>query len=266
MDNPALRTLNDSGFPLQIAVHRKIDESTSEHGWKVRYSEHAWTNFADGRAGFLDLVLQNRHGTSFMAVECKRPRDAEWVFLHSDGEAQKRAHAQAWVSHYVGGGMPTFGWSGVTLNPTCAEAQFCAVRGQSTSERITLIEKTAAELVLATECLALEHKDYRPPSTENFKLFFSVIVTTARLTLARFDPAAISLQDGTLDNASFEQVPYVRFRKQLGVHHSLLTNDQYVQAEDIAYLKESTVFVVSAEAIADFLTEFEVNVGSLRGL
>ena len=265
MENPALRTLNESGFPLQIAVHRKIDETTSKHGWKVRYSEHAWTNFADGRAGFLDLVLEDHNGTSFMAVECKRPRDAEWVFLHSDGKAQKRAHAQAWISHYANGTMSTFGWSHITLDPTCAEAQFCAVRGQSTSDRITLIEKTAAELILATECLALEHKDYRPRESEDFKLFFSVIVTTAKLTLAHFDPALISLQDGTLDQAHFEQVPYVRFRKQLGVHHSLLTSEQYAQAGDIAYVKESTVFIVSAEAICDFLAEFEIRRASLRG-
>jgi hypothetical protein len=267
MENPALRTLNDSGFPLQVAVHRKVDETTSKHGWRVRYSEHAWSSQADSRSGFLDLVLEDQHGTSFMAVECKRPRDTEWVFLHSDGKVQKRAHAQAWISHYVGGSMPmpTFGWSHITLDPTCPEAQFCAVRGQSTSDRITLIEKSAAELILATECLALEHKDYRPPNTEDFKLFFSVIVTTARLTVAQFDPALISLQDGTLENAQFEQVPYVRFRKQLGVHHSLLTNEQYVAGGDISYLKESTVFIVSAEAVCDFLAEFEIRRASLRG-
>ena len=60
--------------------------------------------------------------------------------------------------------------------------------GQTTGERVTLIEKTAAELILATECLAREHKDYRPPQSENLKMFFSVIVTTAKLTVAKFDP------------------------------------------------------------------------------
>jgi hypothetical protein len=265
MDNPALRTLNDSGFPLQIAVHRHINETKSQHGWSVRYSEHAWTDHTDGRSGFLDLVLQNAHGTSFMAVECKRPRDTEWVFLHSDGKVQKRAHAQAWVSHYQAGRMARFGWSHLTLDPTCPEAQFCAVRGQTSGERVTLIEKTAAELILATECLAMEHKDYRHAGSEDFKLFFSLIVTTAKLTVAQFDTAAVSLKDGTLESADFEQVPYVRFRKQLGVHHSHLTPQQYAEGGDISYQKESTVFVVSAEAVADFLRDFEVRASSLRG-
>ena len=146
MENTALRTLNDSGFPLQVAVHRQINETTSRHGWSVRYSEHAWTDHTDGRSGFLDLVIHDKYGTSFMAVECKRPRDSEWVFLHSDGQVQKRAHAQAWISHYKSGSMARFGWSHLTLDPTCPEVQFCAVRGQTSGERVTLIEKTAAEL------------------------------------------------------------------------------------------------------------------------
>ena len=159
--------------------------------------------------------------------------------------------------------MPRFGWSHLTLDPTCPEAQFCAVRGQTTGERVTLIEKTAAELILATECLAREHKDYRPPQSENLKMFFSVIVTTAKLTVAKFDPGAISLADGTLSNAEFEHVPYVRFRKQLGVHNSQLTTEQYQEGGDISYMKESTVFVVSAEAVSDFLSEFEVRASSI---
>jgi hypothetical protein len=265
MENPALRTLNDSGFPLQVAVHRHINETKSRHGWSVRYSEHAWTNHTDGRSGFLDLVLQNEHGPDFIAVECKRLRNAEWVFLHSDGKAQKRAHAQAWISHYKTGRMAQFGWSHLMLDPTCPEAQFCAVRGQTSSERVTLIEKTAAELILATECLAMEHKDYRLAESENFKRFFSVIVTTAKLTVAQFDPTAISLKDGTLESAEFEPVPYVRFRKQLDVHHSHLTPQQYAQGGDISYLKESTVFVVHSESICDFLSNFKVRVSDLWG-
>ena len=264
MEQPALRTLNDSGFPLQIAVHRCIDETKSQHGWRVKYSEHAWMDHREGKSGFLDLVLQNQHGTTYMAVECKRPRDTEWVFLHSEGAMKSRAHAQGWVSYFTGGSMPRFGWSQLALDPTCAEAQFCAVRGQTAGERITLIEKTAAELTLATECLALEHKDYRHKTGDDLKMFFSVIVTTAKLTVATFDPAAISLQDGTLSDSKFETVPFVRFRKQLGVHHSLFTPEQYLTGGDLAYLKESTVFVVHAEHICSFLTDFEVRSSSLH--
>lgn len=69
----------------------------------------------------------------------------------------------------------------------------------------------------------------------------------------------LRLQDGTLSDAKFESVPFVRFRKQLGVHHSLFTPEQYLAGGDLAYLKESTVFVVNAEAICSFLTDFKVH-------
>jgi hypothetical protein len=264
MEDHTLRTLNESGFPLQVAIHRQVDVTTQLYGWKVLYSEHAWNSPAEARAGFLDLVIENRHGTSLMAIECKRPRDAEWVFLRSEGTAKRRAHVQAWISHYKNGSMPTFGWRQVTADPECPEMQFCAIRGQTTGDRVTLIERIAAELVLATESLAKEHKDYRPQRGEDLRLLYSVIVTTAQLKVATFDPSSISLQDGTLTNANFESVPFIRFRKQLGVHHKALTPDDYDSGIDVAYAKESTVFVVHAESLVKFLTEFELRSASLR--
>jgi hypothetical protein len=264
MTDTALRTLNDSGFPLQVAVQHEIERTKSTHGWSVRYTEHAWDSPSEGRSGFIDLVLLNQHRTGYMAVECKRPRDSEWVFLHSDGRADKRAHAQIWMSDFRSGSMRWFGWVQVVADPACPEAQFCAVRGQSAAERVTLLEKTAAELVLATERLAHEHKDYRHPEYPSVKLFSSLLITTAKLKVARFDPAAISLQDGTLQSASFENVPFVRFRKQLGVHTSHLTPQQYADGSDVAYLKESTVFVVNAECISQFLSEFNISGSSLN--
>jgi hypothetical protein len=264
MSDATLRTLNDSGFPLQVAVQHEIERTKTTHGWTVRYAEHAWESPSEGRSGFIDIVLLNQHGTGYLAVECKRPRDSEWVFLHSRGRADKRAHAQVWLSHFRRGSMKWFGWAQVAADPTCSEAQFCAVRGQSSAERVTLIEKTAAELVLATERLAHEHKDYRQPDHPNIKLFSCLLVTTATLKVARFDPAAISLVDGTLEHAEFDEVPFVRFRKQLGVHASELTPQQYAEGSDVAYLKESTVFVVNAAAISQFLSEFAFRDSSLH--
>ena len=264
MTDPALRTLNDSGFPLQIAVHHQIEQSKARHGWSVRYSEHAWDSRDEGRSGFIDLVLQNQYRTGYIVIECKRPRDSDWVFLHSDGKANTRAHAQVWVSHYLGGTMQWFDWSHVTVDPICPEVQFCAVRGQSTAERVTLLEKAAAELVLATERLAHEHRDYRHPENPSLQLFSCVLVTTAKLKVARFDPESISLVDGTLATATFEDVPFVRFRKQLGVHSSRLSSHQWSSGADVSYMKESTVFVVNAEYICQFLENFEIRDSSLQ--
>ena len=88
---------NESGYPLQIAIENQVAKTTGAHGWKVRYVEHAWTNNLDQETGYADLVLEDRDGSTFFVVECKRPRHATWLFMRSDGTAKDRRHAKAWV-------------------------------------------------------------------------------------------------------------------------------------------------------------------------
>lgn len=263
-DNASLRTANDSGFPLQIAVARHVGETTVAHGWTVRYAEHSWSNQVDGQSGFIDLVLQDRLKCTFTVVECKRVRNAEWVFLHSAGTAPKQNHAKAWISHYANGTMAQCGWYNISVNPACVEAQFCAVRGQSSNDRTTLLERVGSDLIAATEALAAEERDFRPDNCESIKIYFNVIVTTADLKVGEFDPANVSLSEGTLPSASFESVPYIRFRKQLSTRPTRFTPADYGKATDIAYSKENTVFVVRADALPDFLNELDVPERSLH--
>jgi hypothetical protein len=42
-----------------------------------------------------------------------------------------------------------------------------------------------------------------------------VLVTTAKLTLAWFAASAVSLKDGKVDIVDAQEVPFLRFRKQL---------------------------------------------------
>jgi hypothetical protein len=253
-----LRIANDSGFPLQIAIERAVSESTTENGWSVRYSEHAWSNQLDQQSGFIDLVLQNRYKTTFMVVECKRVRQSSWVFLQPDSRGTSRRHSKAWVSHYSAGAMMHFGWHDVPIDPTSPEATFCAVRGQSSNDRNTLLERIGGELISATESLAFEEKDFRPTIHPSIRYYFNVIVTTAELKVARFDPSKISLTDGSLAEAEIVDVPFVRFRKQLAMRNIALTPEDYKERTDVAYRKQNTVFVVRAEALSTFLDEFEI--------
>lgn len=92
-----LRTVNESGFPLQIAVANLIN-ARRPNGWSVRYTEHAWRDSDTGASGFIDLVLQHPADTQYLVVECKRVRDVEWVFLAEDGQARDRRQAKGWVS------------------------------------------------------------------------------------------------------------------------------------------------------------------------
>ena len=101
--SPSLQIANDSGFPLQIAVERHVADTVRTHGWTVRYSEHSWSNAAEGASGFIDIVLQDSNETTFLVLECKRVRDADWVFLPSDGKARSTNEAKIWFSHYGNG-------------------------------------------------------------------------------------------------------------------------------------------------------------------
>lgn len=80
----------------------------------------------------------------------------------------------------------------------------------------------------------------------------------------KFSPKSISLSDGTLASADFDDVPFVRFRKQMSMRGTLLTPDDYVNGRDSAYAKENTVFVVRADALLAFLEQFEVPKDSAR--
>ena len=86
-DPDAIKIANDSGFPLQIAIGHQIDSNATD-GWTVRHSEHAWTNRNDQQSGFIDLVLQDQYKTTYLVLECKRVRQATWLFMHPNGTAK----------------------------------------------------------------------------------------------------------------------------------------------------------------------------------
>lgn len=264
-ESNAVKIANDSGFPLQIAVETQVSQSTGSHGWKVRYSEHSWVNHADDTSGFIDLVLQDKHKGTFLVIECKRKNET-WVFMHTDGTAVKRRHAKAWVAHYSDGSMRRFGWTDVTPDPDCPEAMFCAVRGQSTSDKITMLERIGSDLVSATESLAQEERDFRQQNQESIRLYFNVVVTTAELKIAKFSPGDISLLNGTLADAQIEDVPFIRFRKQLSTRGGLFNPQDFANGIDPAYAKESTVFVVRASELLQFLHQFQLPDSEFRML
>lgn len=263
-DPEALKLANNSGFPLQIAIERAVQESSNIHGWSVRHTEHAWSNSLYQQNGFIDLVLQDQHKSTFLVVECKRFRQAAWLFMHSSGETKQRKHAKSWVSQYSDGRMTHFNWYDVAIDPASPEAMFCAVIGQSATDRSTLLERIGAEVVASTEALANEERDFRPDGYQSIRFYFSVIVTTAELKIAQFDPNVISLADGTIPDAEFETVPFVRFRKQLSMRPVNLSPKDYESGMDLSNSRQDTVFVVRADALVDFLQRFDIPTSELR--
>lgn len=81
--------------------------------------------------------------------------------------------------------------------------------------------------------------------------------------MAAYDPADISLADGTMHTAEFNEVPFVRFRKQLAWDAPKRIKPTAALPYDIAYARENTVFIVNASGLLQFLQEVELDDGSI---
>ena len=266
MDNNKLSdVVNRSGFPLQIGLEHLVNSTCDRHGWKVIFSEHSWENPTDGSSGFIDLVLEDRFGTSVLIVESKRVLDASWIFLVNAPEQMRRRHAKSWLMRYADGKFTYFGFKELTLEPTTPQSQYCVVDGQDPKSK-PMLERIASDVVSSTEGFAFEEKALHLKDRVALRIYFNVIVTTAKLEVCEFNPAHVSVQDGKVQDASFKEVPYLRFRKQLTYHHEVPQDYSVVGYREIARAKENTVFIVNAESFPDFLTEFEVDNNSLRGV
>jgi hypothetical protein len=255
-----LKSINASGYPLQIAIANAVKASSGSHGWRVLYEEHAWRR--DDREGFIDLVLEHENLQVVLLIECKRLSDTKWEFLHPEGHAHARRIARARLvirdEGSVRANYPI--WADAPADPPTPVASFCVMpkeRGGFTVDAI------AAELVAATEALEREECGYLDRrGGDSRRLYFAAIVTTAPLSVCTFDPNTISLADGRIaEGAKFVPVDALRYTKQLstrpigGVPVGLFGQEGDV----LVRAKERTVFVIRAEGLDDFLHDFNVD-------
>jgi len=246
------KTVNESGFPLQIAVSHFVDRQRPG-GWRVRYEEHAWRDRRSGELRFIDVVLQNSAGTAFMVIECKSVRGAEWIFLSKSTVLRPREDCVLWVSR-----TRNSGWKECRVEPPSFQSAFCAVTGQDGSPPRSMLERVASNVVSATEALATQEKNFLAPAHDGFRVYVNAIVTTASLYVAEVDHTGVSLGEGTVDRAKFIEVPFVRFRKQLADSAADPITATTKPPLDVARARESTVFVVNAAHLGEFLQEFEL--------
>src|SRR5690242_14203321 len=77
-----LALVNSSGFPFQLRIAYEIRHMTPGAGWDIISEEHAWKD-ETGNEGFIDLVVggNTAYDRLRMIMECKRTRNADWVFL-----------------------------------------------------------------------------------------------------------------------------------------------------------------------------------------
>lgn len=253
--------INASGFPLQLAVAKAVQDELGE--WKILYQEHAWRS--TDSAGFIDLAIEWTYSTWVMNIECKRVKDTEWIFLRDSAATKSRKHAKLWITNFSSkGNCSHFNWTEVAMDPHSVESNMCVVPGQD-SKATPMLERIANSVVISTEALASAEAKLLSNSYSGIRMYQNVIVTTAKLCVCDVDLKKISLSTGEIDPGSpVTEVPYVRFRKQVGAKASKNREEMEIYAlQAYSESQESTVFIVNADHFVDFVKRCSVDDTSL---
>lgn len=247
--------LNASGFAFQLALESTVRRHPGHDGWTVTAREHPWKTLTG--SGYIDLVVSA--GRVHLVIECKRSRDATWMFLMPDEKHMSRSHARICWTNTVPHRRPLAGWGDIQIRPASPESSFCVVRGQGERDA-PLLERIASGLAESSDGLAADFLALDEQSAA-IRVVVPVIVTTATLVLGTFKPEDVSLASGELDAVSFSTVPYLRFRKSLA---AAATPGEYEPEalRDLSASSERTVFVVSASQFTAWLDEFQMDVPS----
>jgi hypothetical protein len=258
------KIINQSGFPLQLAVDELLRQKGDDIGWTVLYREHGWSN-PDGQSGFADLVLEDRYRSSVMVLECKRVLDSDWLFLEESGANNETIRTRAWVNNTPGHGKEHSGYYDLSARPKSAESMYCVIAGQDQKSR-PLLERVAAETCAATEAIAVEEYASMLDTKYGFRMYIPVIVTTARLSISTVETASIALATGEASAISHREVPFLRFRKQLSSAFAVDRKGPEWGFSELATAREKMVFVVNSMHLEEFLHAWETSSESFRPL
>jgi len=170
--------VNESGFPLQIWVQHRVEETRADHGWTVLTSEHRYLD-ADG-IGFADLTFSNRMMRAI--IECKR-HDATWTFLITRADERNVARTRSlWAARQKRQSGWLWGYFDRQSPPASMQSSFCVIKRAGGNRE--QLEVTAGALVRAMESIAVS--EMRMLRTD-LAFYVPVLVTTANLLVIEFD-------------------------------------------------------------------------------
>ncbi len=247
------KTVNESGFPLQVGIRHLIEQSVGI-GWKVAASEFPWHDDLTEDEKFVDLVLSSQDQTTTLVVECKRARQTEWIFLREQGKKSRRKMSGL-VTIVRDGETEPWGWESIAATPESPLSEFCIVRksGQKSQE---LIEATAAQVMRAADAISGIELNYLRSQEGTFcRLYFPAIVTTARLFICDYSMADFSIASGEFGKSEYSEVPMVRFHKPFSSGNLDAWNKPLAEATDLA---GTTVLIINAAHLLATLADWEV--------
>jgi hypothetical protein len=249
----AQEIIDNSGYPLQIHI-KELIASQQHCGWRVVSDEHRWVNAETNAEGYIDLILENHNRDLKLVVECKRITGT-WTFLLPTTRANPNRNTKALVYEPQ---TSKFLWEETQFDPVSLDAKYCVMEVQGKKDDRTL-EKIAGELLLSLEYLAIQEAQLIAERYQGLKfpnismLYLPVIVTTAGLQTAVFDPSDFDLKAGKITGSiSPTPVNFIRFRKNLA------TNINYDRRalhtlQDLNIEYDRTIFVVQVESLLEFL-------------
>jgi hypothetical protein len=254
-NNDLLNIVNKSGFLFQARVEKEI-EDTKPGNWAPIAHEHRWVDSLDGKEGYIDLILG--YGIERVVIECKKSTDAKWIFLVPNDQGESNRARLLWTYE----GLPpqeTFRrkvseWHNFKTKITSLEALFCIVRGQGENDS-PLLERLSSYLLRSIENLASEELEYEKESSGELHIYYPVIITNATLLVCRYAPGNIEISTGQLAEASFEEVPIIRFRKNLS---SSVQTKGVRNLEQANLDHERTIFIVNSKRITDSLKQLKL--------
>jgi hypothetical protein len=243
-----LEITNRSGFLFQMAIEHSIRSELGNHGFDVASTEHAWIDPRTNEEGYIDIVVEANQAR--IVIECKRPKGGKWFFLVPASANARNPYGRLTWSARTKDKAGVLGVSDFVLLPAMYESSICIIRSEGEDER-TLLERYASRLVSSVNALAFEEMKLPPSQFLPGVAYIPLIVTTATLFVATVDLTKISLEDGTIDELQYGEVPIIKFRKSLVTELSpnAMPSDIQSASED----KQRSVFVVNSKYLIEEL-------------
>jgi hypothetical protein len=246
-----LETVDSSGFLFQVKVAQQFRES----GLSPVLEEQHWVHPNGKYEGFADIVaISNRLR---FVVECKRFRDAEWIFLTQERSFSQNRNIFYKISKYDSSNYPFRKWSEFgTHQKNIKEANQCVMKRNGKDEN--LLESICTILINSIEAIAQDEIQIRKDQRGEL-IYIPMIVTTARLYLCEYNLNIIDINTGNLSineiSPTLESVPYIRFRKSLGIRSNELVDSSSLKHLSLA--NERSILIIQAESLKGFLNSLE---------
>ncbi len=276
-----VRALNRQGIFFESWA---LSTASRAEGWKVRSAnfpvEHQAQDRLRARESSLDIRIESRSANEIltMLIECKRhhPDYANWVFFPKSTENVPSEVRLPVVDCPVDGDR----WSARAGTRTVRTERVVAGEAREarenyqpgqTSTHAVEISEASYQVALAAHSVITDERRFaeiratalqQPPALFRSHVLLPVIVTTARLFVARFNPSDVDAATGEIATKSvtLDPVESIYFEYPLPRH---LHRGEHATLSDAEIASRFCILVIDSKALAKVLTEFAEGTSTL---